>query len=247
MKKYKVYQLTDPNTLEVRYVGVTQRTLKERLSQHLWEATKSGKTPKHLWIKNLLEQQAKPQISLLEECDEHDWREKECKWLSHFSSLTNIRPGGAGLITGRSSEGIKKSADAHKKPICQFSIKGEFIQEWDSTSTASKTLGIKRSQIHNALAKRSKSAGMYCWCPLNEKDTFIPNIKHSHSLQGKFIKKPVRVVDLQNKEHRFDSIAETAQHVSYSESFLSLVLAGTRRHNYKTFLLIEYIENYDIV
>ena len=35
MEKPKLYVLQDPDTLEIKYVGITMKTLQERLNKHL--------------------------------------------------------------------------------------------------------------------------------------------------------------------------------------------------------------------
>lgn len=34
----KIYILVDPNTLKIRYIGITRQTLRDRLSNHIHEA-----------------------------------------------------------------------------------------------------------------------------------------------------------------------------------------------------------------
>ena len=52
MKQYKIYKLIDEDTLEIRYIGVTTRTLEERLYQHLHDAKLKGTRKRH-WIHKL--------------------------------------------------------------------------------------------------------------------------------------------------------------------------------------------------
>ena len=65
-RKVKIYVLKHPDTLEVRYIGKTIRTLSKRLGNHVANA-KGNKHNKHLsnWILKLLEENKRPIIELL--------------------------------------------------------------------------------------------------------------------------------------------------------------------------------------
>jgi hypothetical protein len=36
--EYTIYKLTDPNTLQIMYIGITTKTIYERLSRHITES-----------------------------------------------------------------------------------------------------------------------------------------------------------------------------------------------------------------
>ena len=40
--EYKAYVLKDPETLEIRYVGITRRTLQQRLQDHISTVRSKG-------------------------------------------------------------------------------------------------------------------------------------------------------------------------------------------------------------
>jgi len=47
MEKPKLYALQNPDTLEIRYVGITMKNLEERLNKHLIDVkNRSYKSPK---------------------------------------------------------------------------------------------------------------------------------------------------------------------------------------------------------
>jgi hypothetical protein len=68
MEQYKLYCLRHPETLEIRYVGVTKNILERRLKQHMKKSELAPNTPKTAWIKSLLEIGLKPVIELIESC-----------------------------------------------------------------------------------------------------------------------------------------------------------------------------------
>lgn len=51
----------------------------------------------------------------------------------------------------------------NNKPILQYTVSNDLIREWESTTTASKELGISITSINNALKGRSVTAGNYKW------------------------------------------------------------------------------------
>ena len=118
----KVYYLQDPITKEIRYVGVTTQTLNNRLSGHIYDAkNKKGRHVLH-WIASILEQGLKPEIHLIEECDDSIWQDREMYWIKEYKdrgyNLTNIDKGGNGVVTKEKRElsSIERSAKALKKP-----------------------------------------------------------------------------------------------------------------------------------
>lgn len=58
-------------------------------------------------------------------------------------------------------ESVRRSADGHKKVIYQFSSTGEFIREWDSSTSAAKYYGVVVNAITNAIDSKYKSCGYY--------------------------------------------------------------------------------------
>lgn len=64
MENYTIYKLIDPITNEVRYIGLTINTLKQRLKSHMSD---SSKTHKSFWIRKLREENLKPIIEVVED------------------------------------------------------------------------------------------------------------------------------------------------------------------------------------
>lgn len=100
MIKHKVYTLHHPITHEIRYVGYTYTSLKERLRLHVRDVKKeSVKSHKKKWIKSLLNQNLYPVINLVQEFDLiEDALEKEKELIALYKSngirLVNHTPGG---------------------------------------------------------------------------------------------------------------------------------------------------------
>lgn len=108
----KIYCLRHPDTLELRYVGMTSKSLKYRLGKHIDNA-KYTKHNKHLcnWILAILKLGKLPIIELIEEVNNENWIEKEVFYIKKYKSdrLLNFTNGGEGVF------GLKHSEESKKK------------------------------------------------------------------------------------------------------------------------------------
>lgn len=99
-----IYTLNDPITNEVRYIGITSKTLKERLRHHLKDANVFKlKSHKKYWIRQLLDKGMSPIIVLLETCNDYEsGLKREIELISEYKSLgynlVNNTNGGQGTI-----------------------------------------------------------------------------------------------------------------------------------------------------
>jgi len=121
MKKVNIYGLVDPITLEIRYVGKTVSTIKERLRIHIHQSKVAVKhTHKEAWIKGLLLKNIRPTIKLIEEVDHSVWAEREMYWISKIKNLTNTTLGGDVGNTTKCSEKRKEYLRVFSKNIKGF-------------------------------------------------------------------------------------------------------------------------------
>jgi len=101
MSHYCIYSLNEPDTETVRYIGLTGKTLKERLWGH---TSKSKlKTRKASWILSLKNKGTKPDIILIEDgLSLEEAKKKEVHYILMFKSfgarLVNGTAGGDGLF-----------------------------------------------------------------------------------------------------------------------------------------------------
>ena len=117
----RIYALCDPVTNEVRYIGKTVQTLRQRLMQHR-RAAKNGKLPVNRWLrKHQGVNFTGPYIKLIELVPHGaDWASRECAWIEHFRGrLLNLTSGGEGL-SGH------KFTDEHKEKISSALKTGSF-------------------------------------------------------------------------------------------------------------------------
>lgn len=110
MKVY-IYALKCPNTNEIRYIGKTVQKLNARLNGHL-SLKPNDNTYRANWIKSLKGNNKKPLITLIEECTNIDWEEREKYWIAEYSktcNLVNCAKGGQGRNEGKLSTKEKMS------------------------------------------------------------------------------------------------------------------------------------------
>lgn len=118
----KIYSLEHPITGEVRYIGKTEQSLSIRLAKHIYES-KKNKTHKNNWIQNLIKQELKPVISLIEEITFNDWEFYEKYWIAQFKAwgfdLVNLTEGGESVYrkgeTFEQKYGKEKSEDIKRR------------------------------------------------------------------------------------------------------------------------------------
>jgi hypothetical protein len=96
-RQIKIYCLKNPISNEIRYIGKTIRSLEIRLKEHIHHANSNNKKKYrvHFWIKSL--NGIKPNIELLEICNENDWEEREKFYISKYNNLTNLALGGKSI------------------------------------------------------------------------------------------------------------------------------------------------------
>lgn len=155
IKMPKIYVLIDPINNNIRYVGKTkQSNINKRLMGHIRMSKKQNKTKKERWISNLLKRGFKPDIKIIEECNNDEWEKREMFWIEYYSriyNLTNGTIGGDGIRDAHGQKNgmygkkhSKESKDkmrikAHERigiknsrsrKIYQYDINGNFMKEW---------------------------------------------------------------------------------------------------------------------
>ena len=187
----KIYALLDPNTKQPRYVGKTKQKLNQRLNKHIYN--KNNNAPINKWIRSKIKEHKNIKISLIEECSEDSWKERESYWIKKYKNkydLMNIAPGGeSGCESYNHTEEAKKKiskANSGKKskewmdnaakamrkvtatPIIQYSRDGLFIKEWKSFCYAAKEIRPENyksciKNIHACCNGKRKSAYGFLW------------------------------------------------------------------------------------
>lgn len=108
-----IYTLSDPNTLEVRYIGQTNdinRRYNDHVASSLNENSSTFKTHKARWIKKLVDVGNKPIISIIDECNTLEESNKLEKF--YIEKYTND---GYKLTNSYSTDVTEFSIDTRKK------------------------------------------------------------------------------------------------------------------------------------
>ena len=99
-RKVFIYGLYDVKDNIIRYVGKSVNP-KRRLSSHL--AKKDEKNDyKHCWIRSVLNNKSNIGYSIIEICNDNNWKEKEIYWIKKLrdsNKLVNFTDGGEGKQT----------------------------------------------------------------------------------------------------------------------------------------------------
>ena len=180
-RKVKIYILKHPDTLEVRYVGKTVRSLNRRLGNHIDNAKRS-KHNKHLsnWILNILSNGKRPIIELIEEVDNSVWQERERYWITQYPNLINLTEGGDGCKGFLHDEATKGLPNIGRKHTQEFK---------DAMSNRLK--GISLSEEHKAkigLANKGKIRDLSTKKKLSEAHKGIPQSEESRRKRSETIK-----------------------------------------------------------
>jgi len=225
-KIYKIYKLIDPLTNEVRYIGITTRSLKQRLSQHCWDSKNGKITHKKNWINKLSISNHKPIIQLIENCFENEWEEKEKYWIKNYSNLTNTSKGGQGVIF-KNKNTIKSITEQKSKAIIQLDLNCNFIKEWNSIKEAALYLKVGHSSVDNVLSKRSKSTQGFHFVYAKDytENYFIKLHNNKPTVTKKF---EIKVLFNDNTVIKFQTIKECAKYFKVSTSLISMILKNER-------------------
>ncbi len=132
-----IYSLSDPFTLEVRYVGVTKQNAELRLKDHIYESKVGGKTHKCSWIRKVLRKKAIPVLDVVDHVPLVEWEFWEQHWIAQFKQwgfkLTNSTLGGRGTL-GRSgwkhAEETKKLIRARNSGVNNYNYGKTLSEEW---------------------------------------------------------------------------------------------------------------------
>lgn len=117
-----IYGLWDPRTGDLRYIGKSIDP--NRRSVHRISRAKHGTgiNPVHDWIRELLGENLRPILEVLEEATKETWQESEKEWIRQCRELgidlLNVHDGGGGLpsSTNTARKG-KKLSKEHREAI----------------------------------------------------------------------------------------------------------------------------------
>lgn len=147
-----IYCLIDPSTKEIKYVGKSKNPT-NRLKSHISDSIKGiDNTRKSNWIRKLNKEGLLPELVILEETNEVNWKEAEKKWILFYRNkydLCNHTDGGDGVQNPDYESRQKlsrKRIELFKNP--------EFKAKCDKVAKSPE----RRRKISEALKGRSKSS-----------------------------------------------------------------------------------------
>lgn len=236
-----IYALYDPaDLMEVRYIGQTTDSPKNRLYRHIYQSRPEYKNKKKdhksNWIRTLLAKNVSPEVRLIETADIAMWGILEKFWIARFKKLghrlTNGTEGGDGVLGLRHTEASRKKMSlSHQGQVCW--LKGGHHTE-EAKRNISKGLMGQVSWLkgghHTEAAKLKISIAGKGRVPHNKGKKSSPELRlklsASHIGIGKGIKKPPR-----SAEHSMKiSIANRGRVVSEEmRQRISATLAGCKR------------------
>jgi hypothetical protein len=137
----KIYALVCPNSANIRYIGITKRSLNVRLSEHMKERHVNKRCS---WIRSLKNNNLKPEIILLDEVNsDYDFWEQH--YISLFSSF------GFNLVNGTLGGMYKSNMTLEvKKKLSESKKKYKFTDEHLSNmrEASKRRRGINLSADH---------------------------------------------------------------------------------------------------
>lgn len=237
----------------IRYVGVTSRTINQRFYGHKYCCMHLEKRalPVHKWMYSEIQNGFEIKYKQIDSCIESLWEEKEKYWIKYYQKLgfklLNISEGGKGVITKemRSKPSIQRSIDAHKKPILALDEDMKVKYKFNSIVEASNFFHKNsHSAIGNALSKttKTKKSCGYFWVYKEDYDAGIINVdtsingiskmKHLYrfDLNGNFIKDYISINDFLRQENLTNGSAVTKaanNKTAYLDSFWSWTKENT--------------------
>jgi hypothetical protein len=157
----RIYGLADPRTGEVRYVGRTIQSLRDRLLHHLSHAHRQ-QTYVHRWIVSLGNN--RPAIFELEAVPKDECADAEIFWISYLrglgARLANLTDGGEGSLNpsaecraklsaaGKRRRGLKSGRPAWNKGIPLSEAQREAVRRFHTGRRHSDETRAKMSAAH---------------------------------------------------------------------------------------------------
>jgi len=175
---YKVYILTSPNNKnDIKYVGMTEKSLKHRLAKHIIPSKNKGKSKRTKWILSLSQA---PKIFLLEAFDnKKEALEAEIFWIEQFRQFKYVLVNSNDFIGYVTTKRLK--AD-------KYSLTGKLLEK--NVDVIKFLKGKKNSGNISRSIKRGTTANGFRWTYPDEK---LKEIFKFEPSTGKYIVKTKKV------------------------------------------------------
>jgi len=194
----KIYGLSSSeNPEDIKYIGYTKLSLKERLRGHRDDAIRK-KYKKATWIKSLQNKGFNVIISLIEDNIPtlEEMQEKEIQYIKIFKSLgaklKNTTDGGAKVC---SFENSVRSGKLNTKAVIQYDLFGNKIKEYNSVGEAAKDNNIVDTAITKSVKRGQVVLKKYLF---RYKDEIFKDIKNFRTKTRKVL--PVKLINIETRE-----------------------------------------------
>lgn len=214
-KKYKAYVLVDPITEIPRYIGITQRSLRERFSGHMSDIYNRPELNPHKtnWFKKLLKGGKIPRIEQIAEFDtEEEMKQFEIEYIKKYKEtykLINQTIGGDHLgFRSHTRESILKKKTT--RAVTQYNILGEKIADYEIMEDIMRTLKLRDkacSHITQCCKGQRNQAYGYIWRYKGDELGDISNINP----KSLYFNKLVQYDTKGNRIAEYDSYAKASE------------------------------------
>jgi len=144
-----IYSLSDPITNEIRYIGKSFKP-QLRFKNHIYQSKKLNSYIGR-WINLLLNEAKLPILSIIEECNDSNWEEREIYWIDYYkkagTNLCNIRKGGNQPLPKKPKK-ISKYSNFKGKYRSRFHNNGKvvYLGIFDTAQEAENAYNLYKSQ-----------------------------------------------------------------------------------------------------
>lgn len=236
-KTYIIYKATNKINGKI-YIGKTYN-LEKRKKQHIDDINNG--LPFHNALKKYGVNNFEWEIVDKANSDS-EIREKEIQWIKKCNSCISFPNSNGYNITLGGEGGISWNS----KPILQYDLNGNYIDEYISSSHASVVTGLQRHDISNCAKGIVNRSGEYMWRYKVSKN--IPKKIASYSKKASARKRAVMQLDKEGFVlNIFDSLTQASQETSTSRTSISFCLSGKygTANNYVWIYADEYNPNKD--
>ena len=225
-----IYKITNTVNNKV-YIGQTRRTFEQRKKQHL-KSFKEQKTRTALINSVISHGVDKFIFNIIEECNDDNLDEREIFYINEYNSIVpngyNIQLGGRRIYT-------VKNKNTNGRSVCQYTIDGNFINEFKSASHAETYTTIDSSRILKCCHNKAISSGKFRWS-FEKLEKLEPIVIDYSKYIPHIAKRNVYQFDLNGKIlNMFLSIKEASEKTSTSVDLIRHCISGQSKTTHKLY------------
>jgi len=232
MENFKLYCLRHPITKEIRYIGVTSKTLKHRLKGHMRDTRRVNH--RTCWINSLIRETLVPEIELIssfgtqEEVFEAEIQSiKRHKLLGY--KLVNSCDGGKGTLNPSEETRKKRSLSLKGNPNLATQTGKRPSDESIEKAKATRAEWSKEKKIENSknrsLSQKGKVVSNEGRRNMSLSKIGKPAHNKGKKMNPNLLKKQMKVV-VDHQGNEYPSIKDAAAKIGVAHSSVSAVVTG---------------------